>query len=98
MRLSVVSRLIFSYLFTTILLVLFAVAVFQSGERLRLSVAAADRSQDIISQLQALLVNLLSAESAAPRTSDTRRRKPIAITIPNDSRRERRSANAVDVC
>jgi signal transduction histidine kinase len=47
------------------LLVLFAVAVFQSGERLRLSVAAADRSQDIISQLQALLVNLLSAESGA---------------------------------
>jgi signal transduction histidine kinase len=65
MRLSVIRRLSFSYLFTTILLALFAVALFQSGERLRLSVAGANRSQDIIYQLQALLVNLLSVESGA---------------------------------
>jgi signal transduction histidine kinase len=65
MRFSLINRLSLRYLFTLILLVLFAFASFQSVQRLQLSVAAAEHTKLLIARLQTLLLDLLDAETGA---------------------------------
>lgn len=63
MRPSVIRKLSLIYLFTIICLVLFGLAAVQNIERLRASTLAEAHNQALISQLQALLVDLLDAET-----------------------------------
>lgn len=81
MRFPILHKLALGYLFTIILVVLFAVVSFQGLSRFQASVAAADRSQQIIAELSALLAELLAAETSARTYGGTGREDELALFV-----------------